>query len=192
MQSVVILCLVGLTGAGKSTLSQNIIRLGIAEKLQIVTTRPMRPSDQSDEYSFISQETYDEWVANNRFAMRTEWYGNNYGIDRKCVEDRNKKNCCVQMFVTPWAFGRENVIEGIKGVGIWLEVSQKNRFDRVLIRGDNSTFLENRRAIERTEEFSKNVAFQKQCCDWSVDNNQSEEEALEQIKNIILNETFRT
>jgi guanylate kinase len=77
------------SGAGKSTISQRLLR---DEKDALTmsisaTTRPRRPSEvPGQDYHFITREEFDRMVRNGDFLEHAEVFGNGYGTPRAFVE----------------------------------------------------------------------------------------------------------
>ena len=81
------------SGAGKSTISQRLLREenehakdGLIMSVSS-TTRPRRPSEVSgQDYNFISREDFDRMVRNGEFLEHADVFGNGYGTPRAFVE----------------------------------------------------------------------------------------------------------
>ena len=69
------------SGAGKSTIARMLLDSdeGIALSVS-ATTRPIRPGEEDHEdYHFVSDETFDEMVANGEFLEWAHVFGHRYG-----------------------------------------------------------------------------------------------------------------
>jgi guanylate kinase len=76
------------SGAGKTTLTRNLVNADKRLKLSIsVTTRPRRPSEVDHvHYHFISKKTFEEMRKAGDLLEYAEVHGNFYGTPRKPVE----------------------------------------------------------------------------------------------------------
>ncbi|PPE03492.1 AAA family ATPase [Holospora curviuscula] len=183
-KSIIFFCLAGLTGAGKTTLSEAVSRLGSIENIQKITTRPQRESDFAEEYKFINLETYNKLREQGYFVLQTEFYGHYYAIDKRSIGNK----CENMRFITPWAFGNNNECAPfVKCLGVWLEVSQEERAARMLKRGDSPALITQRLKMEASSDFqSKYVIQQRQQCHRSINAQIPFQEAVNQVRQIVL------
>ena len=80
---IFLVCLTGLTGSGKTSISEAVSNLGHIKTVEKITTRLQRSSDLNKEYLFINVELYNKWLKEGRFALKTQFYGNYYAIERR-------------------------------------------------------------------------------------------------------------
>ena len=78
------------SGAGKTTVTRNLISLEQNLELSIsTTTRPQRKSEQeAKDYHFVDEETFSRMVKNNEFLEHAEVYGHHYGSPKAAIEKR--------------------------------------------------------------------------------------------------------
>ena len=149
-----LICVTGLTGAGKTSVSEAVARLGHMKIVEKITTRPQRLSDANQEYRFINLELYNQWQKEQRFALQTYFYGNHYAIERRILEQYKAQG--VPAVITPWSFLGATVCDpGIECVCVHLEVSREERIRRMLARGDTQEFINQRLIMEENAEFAK-------------------------------------
>ena len=125
------------SGAGKTSL----VRRVIAEMVDVVvsishTTRAMRPGDtDSQDYHFVSRDSFEEMIAGDRFLEYAEVFGNYYGTGIQAVQQclmegqdvileidwqgaaqvRQKLDDVVSIFILPPS--RATLISRLKGRG---------------------------------------------------------------------------
>jgi guanylate kinase len=76
------------SGAGKTTIARNLLRLDPALKLSIsVTTRPKRPGEvDGADYHFLARVRYEEMIRDGELLEHAEVYEHGYGTPRADVE----------------------------------------------------------------------------------------------------------
>ncbi|HSF93490.1 MAG TPA: guanylate kinase [Thermohalobaculum sp.] len=76
------------SGAGKTTLSRRLLAEDPAFTLSIsATTRPPRPGETDGaDYFFVSQQRFDQMVAEREMLEHAHVFGHSYGTPRKPVE----------------------------------------------------------------------------------------------------------
>ncbi|WP_006299578.1 AAA family ATPase, partial [Holospora undulata] len=140
---ILILCVSGLTGSGKTAVSEGVSKLGGIQTVLKLTTRPKRASDLDGEYCFVNSDIYNKMFQEKKFALHTKYYDHAYAIPYSILEEGKKKN--ISRFITPWAFGKDSVFDPrIRYVKIWLELSQEERVKRMLNRGDSKEYVAKR------------------------------------------------
>ncbi|GAJ45989.1 guanylate kinase [Holospora elegans E1] len=178
-----ILCLSGLTGAGKTAVSEGVSKLGEMQTVLKVTTRPKRASDLDGEYCFVNSEIYNKMFQEKKFALHTKYYEHTYAIPYSTLEEGKKKN--ISRFITPWVFGKDSVFDPrIRYVRIWLELSQEERVKRMLNRGDSKEYVAKRLDQEALPQFAVYWEQQRQQCQWVVDASAPLEEVVNKIRAI--------
>lgn len=80
ISNIMIIVLAGHSGVGKTTLLNRFL----AEHQgwhypRSITTRPRRGDANDSEYTYVTVETFKEWIATDRFFEHTEYNGNFYG-----------------------------------------------------------------------------------------------------------------
>ncbi|MCC7427126.1 MAG: guanylate kinase [Alphaproteobacteria bacterium] len=76
------------SGAGKTSISRELLRLDPGIRLSVsVTTRPIRPGEQDGvHYFFIDQASFTRQVAEGALLEHAAVFGNSYGTPRAFVE----------------------------------------------------------------------------------------------------------
>ena len=101
--SMNLLCLIGLTGCGKTYIRDNILckdhsdRFTFKQVLQ-VTTRERREDEinNPNTYLFVNDETYDALVNDNQLFAVTNFNGNRYGtLKQLCINKENFYNVII-------------------------------------------------------------------------------------------------
>lgn len=73
--------LTGPSGTGKTTLSKNLEKLGLAQVLVSHTTRePRRGEVEGEDYYFIPRERFEAWEEQGAFVEAVTYNGNRYGM----------------------------------------------------------------------------------------------------------------
>ena len=77
------------SGAGKTTISREVLTLENDLKLSIsTTTRPKRESEkEGNDYYFVSEKAFSDMVEKKEFLEHAEVYGYHYGSPKASVED---------------------------------------------------------------------------------------------------------
>ena len=75
------------SGAGKSTICENIIsRLaGIKYSISVTTRKPREGEVNGKDYFFISKSDFHKWVEENKFCEWAEVYGELYGTPKDTI-----------------------------------------------------------------------------------------------------------
>lgn len=81
-----IACLVGPSGAGKTTIANVLVQDPFYENVQSVTTRPRRPDDGPDDYRFVSKEEFMEMVQKGELLEWSTYKDQMYGTPKDAVE----------------------------------------------------------------------------------------------------------
>jgi guanylate kinase len=78
----------GPSGVGKTTLCDELVKQEPRLKLcRTATTRPPRPGESSNDYYFISRQTFMEWFKKGEIIEYIELFGNFYGTPEKSIRD---------------------------------------------------------------------------------------------------------
>lgn len=96
-----LLVLSGPSGTGKNTLMDQVIpRIPNLKYSVSATTRSPRPGEvEGEDYFFVSDQEFDEMIANNQFLEWAEFVGNRYGTPLSFVEEQIKSGYTVIMDV---------------------------------------------------------------------------------------------
>ncbi|ETZ06991.1 guanylate kinase [Holospora obtusa F1] len=143
MKNIIIFCLVGLSGSGKTSISENVAKFGDIGTLIKVTTRPKRTSDLDTEYRFLSSEEYNKLFRENKLALCRESYSDRYAVPYSSFEYAKKKN--IFTFITPWCFFNTSFFDPkLSYVKICLDLPEEDRIKRMLKRGDSEEYINRR------------------------------------------------
>lgn len=76
------------SGTGKTSLCKEVIRQlpNLSFSISHTTRDPRAGEKHGENYFFVSAETFDQYVRDNRMAEWTEIYGNFYGTARETIE----------------------------------------------------------------------------------------------------------
>ncbi|ETZ07069.1 guanylate kinase [Holospora obtusa F1] len=185
MKNIIIFCLAGLTGSGKTSISEAVAKIGNIETLIKVTTRPKRSSDLDKEYRFLSSEEYNKLLRENKFALHTEYYSSHYAVPYSSFEYGKKKNSFT--FITPWNFCNTSFFDPkLSYVKIWLDISQEERIKRLLKRGDSEEYINRRLDIEKSTQFSNFFFQQRRQCQVVLDNSDAFEEVVKKMHSMTI------
>lgn len=125
------------SGAGKTTLVQELARYDIWEEAISHTTREMRSGEIADKtYYYISKEEFLEGLDNNKFVEHVEYDGNFYGVSHDEIKRVSGKNKHVAIVVE--RKGYEQIKKKYpEAVGIFLYMSKDDCMSNMLSRGDS-------------------------------------------------------
>jgi len=167
-----IVCLVGKSCVGKDTTARQLQQSGFDFVIS-TTTRPMRDGEcQGNPYHFISDETFDKMLADNKFIEHREyntlvdaipaiW---KYGVCCDAI-DNSKDYCAVLDMVGLDGFKKyfNNEV-----VSFYLDVPDDVRKARCIKRGDYNESEWNRRLIDDNIVFAPDIV--KEQVDWKLGN----------------------
>lgn len=128
-----IYCLIGRSAVGKSTIEKMLLKQGSFLPIVSYTTRPKRESEVDGiDYHFITDEQFQEMLANGEFAETSEYRGWHYGATKASIQ-LDKGNYIFVVETEGFkqvlsAYGKENV------VGIYLYL---NDYWELLLRSVN-------------------------------------------------------
>jgi guanylate kinase len=134
-----IVILVGESASGKSTLAANLQEFEGFSRIVTYTTRPPRDGEQDGiDYHFVTDEKFNEMIANNEFVEHANYRGWQYGtaINSKITED-------IVVVLTPAGarafrkFAAEHPELELDIFVIYLMVDRRSRLVKLLERGDD-------------------------------------------------------
>ncbi len=172
-----IVCLIGHSSSGKSTLESRLEEMGIPRIISY-TTRPMREGEKNgSSYHFILYPTFLEMEQQGKFtetAKYRDWY---YGLSLDGI-DYQQKDYIAVVTVQGYkellkAVGKENI------VAIHIKVEERERIIRQLQRGDVLDEV-----IRRIHTDRKDFAEVEEICDYIVENKHLDKSLVE-VYNII-------
>lgn len=88
-----LLVLSGYSGVGKGTIIRRLMEQHPEYAFSVsATTRAARPGEvDGREYFFVSRETFDRWVEEDRFLEHTSYLDRSYGTLKSYVEEQREK-----------------------------------------------------------------------------------------------------
>ncbi|CAG7580525.1 MAG: guanylate kinase [uncultured marine phage] len=140
------LILVGHGASGKDYLAEQLLEKGLI-KSRSYTSRPQRPNEiDGDVYNFVSKEEFEEMINNGEFyeyeLFKEDWYYGSTKLDW---------NIC-NLFIK--TVGGVNQIREEDREGcfiVFLDISEKVRYQRLLERNDNNDDLKRRMDYDRKD-----------------------------------------
>lgn len=147
-----LLCIMGLSGSGKTTVG-NILLANKIPKIITHTTRDERISElDGKDYWFVSREEFAEtpMIESDVYA------GNLYGTSRKEIERKFKNNNLVFEVVTYTGYQRlkyelEEQEEFCQVIPVYIKVSRETYVKRLGVRGDSLSEIQSRIRINDTQ-----------------------------------------
>lgn len=126
------ICLIGESASGKSTIEKEIVNKYRYQKIISYTTRPPRPTEiDGVDYHFISKEKFHELQMNNFFVeigcYRDWWYGS-------ALEDCKDNAIAV---LTPHGFRQMKSIDSLNITSFYINIPRRDRLIKILQRGDD-------------------------------------------------------
>ncbi len=93
----VLLVISGYSGVGKGTVIAKLMQEHPEYVFSVsATTRAARPGEvDGREYFFLTRETFDKWLAEDRFLEHTTYLDRSYGTPRDYVESKRNEGCHV-------------------------------------------------------------------------------------------------
>lgn len=148
MQAYALICVIGVSGAGKSTMQAELCTKHpeIYHEPVSATTRAMRPGEVNGvNYHFLSRDEFQKWIRDGKLAEHAEFNGNFYGtplaelqvpgkIALHVVEDQGARNL--------------KRVVGAHIVGVLLADAQHQEA-RLGARGDSPEAIKERLAADR-------------------------------------------
>ena len=172
----VIVLLVGASGSGKTTIGEELKKLGIPEAVSHTTRNPRVGEIEGVTYNYVTKEEFDKIDK----LEEAEYAGNHYCLSKKELEDKWEDNDIVFCIVEK--DGARQIKEKIENViVIYIGIDLRTMKKRMKERGDKEEDIKKRiDNCEKTNELSNaNIA------DFVVNNVGPLEETVNQITNYI-------
>lgn len=139
----------GPSASGKTEVAKRLMNEYGIKRVITTTTRPMRKGEVDGiDYYFVSKETFKEMVNEGLFVEYTEYNGNLYGSLKSEIAD-NKV-----IAIEPNGMRAYIALNDPHIVVFYLDVCEKVRRERMLMRGDSLENVE-QRLIEDKTRFGK-------------------------------------
>lgn len=159
-----LLIVMGRSGAGKDSLVDKVCEKANLKKLVSYTTRPQR-DDEGDTHIFVSEEDYEQMLADGQVAAYTEINGNKYWSTINQMLEADVYICdYIGLKIL-----RELKIPGLRLVTVYIKADAKTREYRAInLRKDNKITFRKRCLSENNQfrELVKNEDF-----DYAITNN---------------------
>ena len=126
------ICLVGESASGKSTVERVLVSKYGYEKIITYTTRTPRPKEfDGIDYHFVTDKEFLDMKSANAFAETATYNGWHYGTAKKDCSD-NKV-----IVVTPYGLRQLKRIPELKIISFYIDVPRRDRLIKLMQRGDN-------------------------------------------------------
>ena len=179
MENKTIFCIIGASGSGKSTIAQELTRLGVPEVVSHTTRKPREGEIDGVHYHFVSNEEFDS-IEKLEFAV----YGSNkYGTSRKEVESKFKNSdkiiCVIE--INGLKQLKTNYSDYANIVSLFIKTDIDTMRDRMIARNDLPESIEARiNTALKIDEFS-----QQDYADYIVDNRGSFDKTMATVRDIV-------
>lgn len=141
------------SGAGKTTIAQNIQNRGYWDECISHTTREMREGEVDGKtYYYVSKDEFKQMFDNGEFAEQVSYDGNYYGIAKSEIERVLSKGKHVLVIVEYGGYLQMKE-KYPNAIGIFMYMSKEDCLANMLLRGDS---LE--KAMKRIETYDKEMA----------------------------------
>lgn len=173
-------CVVGPSGAGKTTITNAICQLyNFGQIISITTRLPRNGETPGKDYHFINKKTYDSLEK----VEAVEYAGNYYGIAKQEIEENFAKHDIV--FVVVEIKGYQILKKYLSDVAtvtsIFIQVDKNTLTSRLTRRGDSYENIQKRLDnIVKTNELD-NIKI----CDYVINNNGQITHSIMQLENIL-------
>lgn len=149
-----IFVLYGLSGVGKSTLGNELKKIGFEELIGHTTRSPRNGEIDGVHYYFVSEEEFDctEFIEKSSVPTKDKSY--RYGISIKEVERKMNTERKVFCAINEEGYLNMKKIFGARVVGIFITVPEEVALERMIKRGDSKEAAEKR--IQDMNKITKN------------------------------------
>lgn len=125
------------SGAGKTTISQEVARLGAWKECISHTTRPIRKGEVDGKtYYYVSKEKFEEMKKNDLMAEVVTYDGNMYGISKEEINRVQKSARNVFIIVEHEGY-KQIKAQYPEAIGIFMYMSKEDCLANMLLRGDS-------------------------------------------------------
>lgn len=140
------------SGAGKTTISQEVARRGAWKECISHTTRPIRKGEVDGKtYYYVSKETFETMQKNDSMAEVVTYDGNMYGISKEEINRVQKSARNVFIIVEHEGY-KQIKAQYPEAIGIFMYMSKEDCLANMLLRGDK---IEN--AMKRIEKYDSEM-----------------------------------
>ena len=140
------------SGAGKTTVAQDVMKQGLWIECISHTTRPMRDGEVDGvTYHFVDEKTFLHMKKDGKFAEDVMYDGNYYAVSHHEIGQKLEENENVFIIVDFNGYGQVKAMYP-DAVGIFLHMSKEDCLANMLLRGDS---MEN--AVRRIGKFDSEM-----------------------------------
>lgn len=179
-----IIAITGLSGTGKSVIARRVANNLNIPFIITHTTRPIRPNEEDKtDYYFIDDSEYKELDKKNQLILKEEFkvaggFTWRYALNKQSIEGKQR----VITVLSPKGV-KELKELGYNVLSLYIHVDEDIRLNRIAKRKDNQSIEEiKRRSKEDLEKFKTHIP------DYSIDNNRTIKESIEEIMDVIIEE----
>ncbi|MGL5718302.1 MAG: hypothetical protein ACRCX2_35185, partial [Paraclostridium sp.] len=129
-----LVCIMGESGSGKSTIEKELIDSSIFKKIVSMTTRPIRMNEvDGEDYYFVNDIKFQKYIIEDMMAEHTEYgtkettgYNFKYGIDKAEFEKLKSSPCIV--VVTPDGYEKIAKYIGVENtIPVYIQTDENKR-----------------------------------------------------------------
>ena len=174
-----IVCLVGPSASGKTTITTALEETGLFKAIISSTSRNPRPDDGPDAYYFVSREQFEADVAANKLIEHIEYNGNYYGLSKMAVEKATANN---MIAVTPIEINGMRAVQ--RAFGQRVATMYIDRDTEAIIAAINARNVpegDKRKRLESLPIEMQNISK----TDYIIENKSNVSDAAEQIINVL-------
>ena len=125
-----IVCILGKSGSGKSTIEHKLELLGYNRIISYTTRKPRGNEENGREYHFITEKQFKSLIDKNILMENATYSGNMYGAPRPVGSMNNV------IVVEADGFRKIKETYGSQAIGIYISVPTDERDNRINKRGD--------------------------------------------------------
>ena len=178
---MILVCLIGKSGSGKSEIERKLEKLGY-NRIISYTTRQPRPGEESGvHYHFVNDSQFKQLIDKDILMEHASYGGNQYGSPRPVGSLNNV------IVVEPDGYNQIRKIYGRQVVGVYVDVNTEETKKRALKRLDKPTDKDIKEIEKREKE--DNILFKsiENTVDLIVDGTRSVELSVAEILKFISN-----
>ena len=179
MRNKTMYCIIGASGSGKSTIAQELTKLGIPETVSHTTRSPREGEINGVHYHFVSENEFDS-IEKLEYAI----YGKNkYGTSKMEVDTKFKKHDKIISVIEINGLMqlKENYSEHANIVAIYIKTDIETMKARMIARHDSLDNIEARiNSALKLNEFDN-----EKYADYIVDNRGNFDDTMNKVKSII-------
>ncbi|MEG1301230.1 MAG: hypothetical protein RSC93_11055 [Erysipelotrichaceae bacterium] len=169
-----ILCLIGQSGSGKTTIGNYLKTLGIPEIVSYTTRKPREGEKNGETYYFVSKKEFDLLDK----VESVEYAGNFYGTSKGKIEEISSKSNLMFAIVTLDGFEALKKCYPNNVVSVYVHANRMECITRMILRGDSEENIKKRISNSKLIDEAKNA----DDCDYAIHNDNLENAKKEIIE----------